>query len=140
MLGRNHIIVNMAGAAAITSTLETVGIIDLSGTEMIGPIALFVIGSILPDCDSRGSLINQTIHTPIPYLVKHRGVLHSIPCLFLLLFLCIPFPTLLRYFSVIWGIYLWTDVLSMAFSFWEKGYRYRSCIGRVERERCCILY
>jgi inner membrane protein len=71
MLFRTHLLFSL-----LTGTL-VFGFFELNPFLFVG---LVVLGGMLPDIDSRSSKINKIVKftKPVAYVVKHRGIFHSI--------------------------------------------------------------
>lgn len=91
MMGKHHVACNFAmlsGILVINQELHTrfstVDLLARFGTESFGSLpayvtlplslGLFWLGSLLPDIDSKKSILGKFLHLP----VKHRGVTHSV--------------------------------------------------------------
>ena len=80
MLGKTHAIMGLLLGLALVGFFPY-----LSFTETLGVLFFCVFGSLFPDIDSSTSLIGR--HTPIvSFLVKHRGIFHSIFPLIIIVF------------------------------------------------------
>ena len=93
MMGRSHLAMGACAAAF------TVGHIPLEGKlEHLAFIWLFLIGAILPDIDHGRSLIGRRAGL-LPYLLKHRGITHS-------LFMCglIAYGAYISPYMALWGL------------------------------------
>lgn len=158
MLGRNHIIANVATLAILAETHERFGhilptflsnsvVVDYfkyKGNSMFDLVLycsfagiLYVLGSLLPDIDSPNSLLGRYIHIP----TAHRGITHTV--WFLLIVSLTLFEPIFFWFVLGTFFHLFWDSCSRAGVCWFypiSGYREYANGARVKRNKKYWLY
>lgn len=151
MMGKNHVIVNasitIAGttccAALAASSSDAIsrmnrGLLSLGFPESLSlnldkglllsfPAYLLAVaimlwlGSLMPDIDSKDSLLGRHLHLPI----KHRTWTHSAWALIIPIFISIYVPVF-RFFVIGYGLHIALDAVSAAgVCFWYPFTKYR---------------
>lgn len=164
MLGKSHVIANVCSLVMVTTAVQAIS--KLGGNEFfdtvaapaaryvmdvmstMGPVSkpivvcvglvCFLLGTLLPDIDSEGSLIGRHLHLPI----EHRTWTHTIwvvAAFFAMGFVCSPFWWLaLGYF-----LHLFWDALSVGGVCWcypFSDYRSYGNGARVKRNHKVRIY
>lgn len=84
MLGRTHLVINAALVLTLTPITAPI-------TTVLSNLAISSFACLLPDSDTKNSLINHLIPDKLRayHYFKHRGIMHSlIGLIFILLFAC----------------------------------------------------
>lgn len=138
MRGKSHLV---AGAATLATTVRLIQRYPLFppflslGSAMVPPlwvgVAFFMLGCVLPDCDSETSLVGRYFYLP----VEHRTWTHTLWVPLVIFVVAHWFP-ILNWLALGYLDHLWMDALSTAGVAWLyplTGYKYYDSGAFVKR-------
>lgn len=99
---------------------------------------LFLLGSVLPDCDTKSSLVGRVVHLPIEHRTWTHSVWFLIPCAIFTWYFPVGFYLLAGYF-----LHLLFDSMSYGGVCWFyplSKYRTYSGGAKVKSKHWCKLY
>lgn len=123
------------------TTIKNYFLLDNKGNFSVGFIllglSLFLIGSLLPDIDSKNSTLGKYFHLPL----KHRGFTHQIYPILLISLSALFFNKAFAYLALGYFIHLFLDSFSTAGICWFKDNFIRYSSGAfVKKNHVLKLY